>query len=65
MLEKEVCLEDGIETEDPVMEDLFTQVKRMSIGTPFQEELREDKPKHILVTSNPVFDMDRVSKKVC
>lgn len=66
MLEDESCAEDGIEAEEPVIEDLLTQVNRLSIsGRPSaREETEERRIEKILITSNPVFRMERPSKKV-
>jgi len=58
---------DGLEKSDAVVEDLFKQVSRLSIGVPppGQQTFTEKDPSQLLVTSNPVFDIKRPSSKVC
>lgn len=65
--EDEAALADGFEKPDPVVESLFKQVRRLTISAPpppREEKASVDLDK-VLVTSNPVFDMQRSSSKVC
>lgn len=65
MLEKDSCAEDGIDVEDdPILQDLTSQMKRMSVGIPNFASEDFEKKKKILVDSNPVFEIDRASMKV-
>lgn len=66
MLEEDAAAADGFEKEDAAVEDLFKQVRRLTIGAPPPE--REEKPAvdlgKVLLTSNPVFNIARPSSKV-
>ena len=62
-MEKDTYADDGIEAEVATMEDLVTQVKRLSVAGPGVLGKEEENDK-ILVDSNPVFNMNRPSKKV-
>lgn len=65
MLEKESCAEDGLDIEDdPILQDLTSQMKRMSVVTNNVPVAEQEKRQKVLVKSNPVFQINRPSTKV-
>ncbi|EEB19192.1 helicase, putative [Pediculus humanus corporis] len=65
MLEKDSCAEDGIDIEDdPILQDLTSQMKRMSVVSSGYGVKEVEKRQKILVKGNPVFEINRLSTKI-
>lgn len=65
MLEKDSCAEEGIDIEDdPILQDLTSQMKRMSVVSSGYGVKEVEKRQKILVKGNPVFEINRLSTKV-